>query len=62
MPRNMGVWDRVVRVVLGVLLLGLYGAIEPPLRYLTLLGLVLIASAILGRCPLYSALGISTGK
>jgi Protein of unknown function (DUF2892) len=62
MPRNVGIWDRGVRVVLGVLLLGLYGAIEPPFRYFTLLGLVLIASAILGRCPLYSILGISTSK
>ena len=60
MNRNLGTWDRVARLVAGVLLLGLYGALTPPLRYLTLVGLILIATAMMGRCPLYSVFGIST--
>ena len=60
MNHNVGTWDRAVRVVVGVLLLGLYGALTPPLRYVTLIGLVLIATAMMGRCPLYSLFGIST--
>jgi len=32
--------DRGARLVIGVALLGLYGALESPWRYLTLLGLI----------------------
>ena len=62
MTRNLGTLDRVVRAVLGVLLLGLYGALEPPGRYLTLLGLIPLGTAMTGNCPLYSLLGISTAR
>lgn len=60
MLRNLGSWDRVVRLVAGIMLLGLYGALEPPLRYLTLLGLLLIGTALTGFCPLYGLFGRST--
>lgn len=62
LSRNVGQVDRVLRLVAGVALLGLYGALEPPLRYLTLLGLVFIATAVTAACPLYGLLGISTRK
>jgi len=52
--------DRVLRLVLGIGLLGLYGALDAPGRYFTLLGLPLIATAVTGFCPLYSLLGAST--
>ena len=58
--RNCGILDRVVRLVLGIVLLGFYGALEPPVRYLTLLGLPLIATALTGFCPLYALFRIST--
>ena len=60
MNHNLGTWDRALRVIAGILLLGLYGALTSPLRYVTLMGLVLIATAIMGRCPLYSLMGVST--
>jgi hypothetical protein len=60
MTRNMGMTDRLLRVVVGAMLLGLYGALEPPWRYLTLLGLIPLGTALTGNCPLYSLLGIST--
>ena len=62
MNHNVGTWDRAVRLVVGILLLGLYGALTPPLRYVTLIGLVVIATAMMGRCPLYSVFGISTAR
>lgn len=58
MVHNMGRLDRAVRLVLGVLLLGLFGAVSAPWRYATLLGLVLLATAFTGFCPLYHLLGI----
>lgn len=60
MTRNMGTLDRLVRLVIGIGLLGLYGATEPPLKYFTLLGLIPLGTAILGNCPVYTLLGIST--
>ena len=50
--RNMPTWDRALRFVLGALVLGLYGALPAPWRYLTLVGLVPLGSAITGFCPL----------
>ena len=57
---NMGRFDRAVRLILGVGLLGLYGALASPWKYLTLLGLVLIATALTGSCPVYSLMGWRT--
>ena len=62
MDRNVGSLDRIIRAVIGIMLLGLYGALEPPLKYATLIGLIPLGTAILGRCPLYSMLGISTRR
>jgi hypothetical protein len=62
MTRNVGYVDRLARVALGIVLLGLYGALDPPLRYLTLLGLIPLGTGLVGNCPLYTLLGISTVK
>lgn len=58
MTRNMHGWDRGLRIVAGVAALSFYGALEAPWRYLTLFGLVLIGTALIGWCPLYTVLGI----
>ncbi len=50
--RNICSGDRVVRLILGVLILGLYGALPSPWRYLTLAGLVPLGAALTGFCPL----------
>lgn len=62
MARNVGTVDRVVRIVIGILILGLFGALEPPLRYLTLIGLLPLGTGLVGNCPVYTLLGISTRK
>jgi hypothetical protein len=50
--RNLHSGDRVFRLLLGGLILGLYGALDEPWRYLTLVGLVPLGSALTGFCPL----------
>ncbi len=60
MQRNVGTLDRAIRLVIGVVILGLYGALQPPLRYLTLLGLIPLGTALTGNCLLYNLFGIST--
>jgi hypothetical protein len=60
MVRNVGTLDRAIRLGIGILALGLFGALEPPLKYLTLLGLIPLGTGLTGNCPLYTFLGIST--
>jgi DUF2892 family protein len=57
MIRNIGWYERLLRLLVGILILGLYGALEPPWRYLTLVGLVPLGSALTGFCPIYARLG-----
>lgn len=50
--RNIDSGDRVFRLLLGILILGFYGALPTPWRYLTLIGLVPLGSALTGFCPI----------
>lgn len=52
MIRNLGAGSRIVRIIIGGMILGLYGALLPPWKYLTLLGLLPLASGLTGYCPL----------
>lgn len=49
--RNIESGDRIFRLILGILILGLYGALAPPWQYLTLVGLIPLGSALTGFCP-----------
>ncbi len=49
--RNIGYGERAFRVTAGVVILGLYGALAPPLQYLTLLGLLPLGTGLTGFCP-----------
>ncbi len=61
---NMGGIDRAIRAIVGIILLALYfmGTVAGVWGWLALIvGVVLLATAILGWCPPYSLLGINTG-
>lgn len=61
LKKNVGGADRVIRVVAGVILLGLFFAMpEAPWRYWTLIGIIPLVTGLFGTCPLYSILGVST--
>ena len=69
MIKNIGSPDRVIRLVLGVLLLALVFFSGMPLfqaglwkAVFTIVGLVLIGTALMNFCPAYRLLGISTFK
>jgi len=59
LQQNVGPIDRVLRVVLGAVLLTL--AFAGPKTAWGYLGLIPLVTGMLGSCPLYSILGISTG-
>ncbi len=60
MTRNIGSIDRALRVIIGLGLLSLLVLLPGDLRWLGLIGLVPLATAAMGNCPLYSLIGIST--
>jgi len=57
MIRNVGWFERIARFIIGVIILGLYGALTPPWRYIALIGLLPLGSALTGFCPIYAQLG-----
>jgi len=57
---NVGAIDRVLRIALGLVLLSVVALADGAGRWLGLIGVVPLATGILGRCPLYSVLGLST--
>jgi len=59
MVKNIGNLDKAVRIILGLLILML-GIVYS--SWLGLIGLLLIVTALAGRCPLYLPLGITTKK
>jgi hypothetical protein len=54
----MGKTDRIIRVVLGVLLIGnVFFALQHPIGWI---GVVLLLTGLVGICPLYSLLNINS--
>lgn len=63
MPTNMGSVDRIARIVLGLVLIAFaLGFLLPGSAYAWIgwIGVVPLLTAILGFCPLYTVLGLST--
>ncbi len=61
MTTNVGMADRVVRVVLGLALLW-FALFAAPTGYnwIGWIGVVPLLTALVGFCPLYSLIGVST--
>lgn len=58
MPRNEGTLDRALRVILGLILLSL--VFIGPQTLWGLIGLVPLATGLMGYCPLYQIIGLNT--
>jgi hypothetical protein len=61
MNANVGKSDRILRLVLGVLLLGLF-FLDGNIKYLGFIGGILIFTSIIRFCPLYTIFGFKTCK
>jgi ABC-type sulfate transport system permease subunit len=62
MQQNVGNIEKIARVVLGLGLLSLFFLVSGSIRWIGLAGIVLIATAAIGWCPISSVLGINTCK
>ena len=58
MKINEASWDRAVRVIAGLLLIGL--AVSGKIGLWGYVGVVPLITGIAGHCPMYSVLGIDT--
>ncbi len=70
MNSNVGSVDRIIRIVIGAILVGwpwigrgMALGMGGPLHWIAIIvGVTLIATAIFGTCPIYSILGVNTCK
>lgn len=60
MTRNVGGIDRVLRIIIGLAVLSLTLLLEGDMRWAGLLGLLPLITGIVGNCPLYTVIGVST--
>ena len=60
MKTNVGSADKIVRIVVGIGLLSLFFILEGSMKFLGLIGIAPIATALMGWCPLYSVIGVNT--
>ncbi len=58
MITNIGIYDRIFRLLVGITLLTAYH-LQPNLEWATI-GLVPFATAFFGWCPAYAAFGLRT--
>ncbi len=62
MKKNIGQTDKWIRVVIGIALVLFLAFNQSGLRWLGLIGIIPLATALFNFCPLYALLGISTHK
>jgi hypothetical protein len=60
MKSNVGSIDKIIRIIVGIGLLSLFFVLEGSARYFGLIGIVPIATALMGWCPLYTLIGLNT--
>ena len=60
MSANVGGIDRVVRIVAGLAILSLFVVLEGNARWWAAIGLVPLATGVIGWCPAYLPFGLST--
>lgn len=60
MQKNVGNLDKIIRVVIGLALISSFFILESNMRYFGLIGIIPLATAALGSCPLYTLFGIKT--
>ena len=63
MTTNVGAIDRILRIIIGIVLIAFalgFIATGSPYAWLGWIGVIPILTALVGSCPLYSIVGLST--
>lgn len=62
MTKNEGSVDRILRIVVGLALIGLVFYMPDPFNPWGWIGVVPLVTGLIGWCPVYTILGIKTCK
>lgn len=57
---NVGIIDRIIRILTGLGMLSLILLVEEKERFWGLLGLIPLLTGIMGLCPFYALIGFKT--
>ncbi|MGV8905636.1 MAG: YgaP family membrane protein [Acetobacterium sp.] len=60
--KNVGKTDKIIRIILGLGLLSLIFILQGNIRFIGLIGIIPIVTALTGFCPIYGLLHLSTNK
>ncbi|WLR50790.1 DUF2892 domain-containing protein [Bacillus tianshenii] len=62
MPKNIGKTDKLIRIVLGLVLLSLFFIADSAVKYVGFVGVILLLTSFINFCPLYTLFGLNTCK
>ena len=62
MEKNVGSTDKVIRWIIGLLLISMIFWVHSSWRWVGLIGFIPILTGSINYCPLYQVIGISTAK
>lgn len=62
MDKNVGKSDKWVRLILGIVLFPMLFLVKGHVKWLGLLSLPLLSTALTSKCGLYTVLGVNTCK
>ena len=60
MKENVGSVDRVIRIIVGVVLLSLVFLLDGGIRWVGLIGVIPLLTAAVSFCPLYTVLSLNS--
>jgi len=60
--KNVGQTDKLIRIILGIVLLSILFFAEGNAKYFGILGIIPLYTGLTGKCALYKLFGINTKK
>jgi hypothetical protein len=60
MNANVGLVDKIIRLVLALALFSLYFVLQGDQKWLAVLGFVPLVTGLVNWCPIYTLLGVNT--
>ncbi|CCU81010.1 hypothetical protein HSACCH_02507 [Halanaerobium saccharolyticum subsp. saccharolyticum DSM 6643] len=60
--KNVGQTDKLIRIILGIVLLSMFFFVEGNAKYFGILGIIPLYTGLTGKCALYKLFGINTKK
>ena len=62
MKANVGNTEKVIRIIIAIVLFSMWFFLEGNMRYIALVGIIPLVTALFSFCPLWTAFGINTCK